>query len=69
MCVTGVYALFKKSFKKICNMHVQNEGGGSKAVRTMLKKTALLVKGGSPKRQMRAYCRVKTSVVLRDTMV
>ena len=25
---TDVYALFFKSFKKICNIHVQNEGGG-----------------------------------------
>ena len=35
---TDVYALFKKSFKIICNIHVQNEGGGGwKAVWTMLK--------------------------------
>ena len=47
----------------------KTRGGGVKGHLNNVKKTALLVKGGFPKRQMRAYCRVKTSVVLRDTMV
>ena len=47
--VTDVYAFFKKSFKTISNLHVQNEGGeGPKAVWTMLKKTAPLANVGFP---------------------
>ena len=42
---TDVYALFKKSFKNICNIHVQNEWGGGVKGRL---NNALLVKYGFP---------------------
>ena len=45
---TDVYALFKKSVKNFCNIMFKTKGGGSKAFWTMLKKTADLVKGGTP---------------------
>ena len=54
---TDVYALQIQSFKKNCNIHVQNEGGvgGSTAFWTMLKKTALLVQQGFPKGWFNRY--------------
>ena len=45
---TDVYALFKKSVKKICNIHVQNEGGGVNGFWNNVQKTALLVRQGFP---------------------
>ena len=40
---TNVYALFKKSVKQICNLNVQNEGGGGEVMffLTMLKKSRI----------------------------
>ena len=48
--MTGIYALFKKSFKKICNIHVQNEEGkgGVKGRLNNVKKTALFTNVGFP---------------------
>ena len=45
---TDVYVIFKKSIKKNLHHNVQNEGGGGGEGRTMFKKTADLVEGGSP---------------------
>ena len=41
--VTDVYAFFQSSFRKIRNTIVGNEGGGSRAIWTMLKNTDILV--------------------------
>ena len=40
MCpsIKEIYALFKMLFKKICNIHVQNEGGGVKGRLNNVKK-------------------------------
>ena len=48
MCpsIKEIYALFKMSIKKICNIHVQNEGGGVKGRLNYVKKTAVLVNVG-----------------------
>ena len=40
---TGVYASFKKSFKIICNMHVQNEGGAKGRLNNVKKNTLLVL--------------------------
>ena len=46
---TDVYALFWKSFKKNCNIHVQNEGGGGvKSRLNNVEKTALFTNVGFP---------------------
>ena len=47
---TDVYALFKKFFKIICNIHVLNEGGGGvKGRLNNVKKNAQLAHVGFPK--------------------
>ena len=46
---TNVYALFKKSVKQICNLNVQNEGGGGEVMffLTMLKNAELAGDGSA----------------------
>ena len=45
---TNVYALFKKSVKQICNLNVQNEGGGGEVFFNNVKKNAELAGDGIP---------------------